>query len=113
MGGVNLWGQPTTFTVGAVGTGDLLYQWYFNGLALAGATSNSFSFGAIQFTNAGLYSVVVSSSLGSAKWRHSAPLGAVGPPRSWQEHTASARMPAERAAAAEAGSRAASIGPRK
>ena len=66
MGGVDLWGQPTTFTVGAVGTGDLLYQWYFNGLALSGATSNSFSLGAIQFTNAGLYSVVVSSSLGSA-----------------------------------------------
>ena len=65
MGSVDLWGQPVTLTVGAVGTGDLLYQWYFNGVFLPGATSNSFSLGAIQFTNAGLYSVVVSSALGS------------------------------------------------
>jgi len=64
-GSVDLWGQPVTLAVGAVGTGDLLYQWYFNGLFIPGATSNSFSLGAIQFTNAGLYSVVVSSALGS------------------------------------------------
>ena len=65
VGGVNLWGQPATLTVGAVGTGDLLYQWYFNGQTIAGATSNSYTIPTIQFTNAGLYSVVVSSSLGS------------------------------------------------
>jgi Concanavalin A-like lectin/glucanases superfamily len=64
-GGVNLWGQPATLTVGAVGTGPLVYQWYFNGQTIAGATSNSYTIPTIQFTNAGFYSVVVSSSLGS------------------------------------------------
>ena len=64
-GGVQLWGQPSTLTVGAVGTGTLSYQWYYNGQAISGATSNSFRFESIQFTNAGFYSVVVSSSLGS------------------------------------------------
>jgi len=65
IGAVKLWGQPATLTVGAVGTGPLLYQWYFNGEAIAGATSNHYTIATIQFTNAGDYSVVVSSSLGS------------------------------------------------
>ena len=64
-GGVQLWGQPAILNVGAVGTGALQYQWYYNGQAISGATSNSFRFESIQFTNAGFYSVVVSSSLGS------------------------------------------------
>jgi hypothetical protein len=40
-------------------------QWYFNGVAIQDATNSTLTLPAIQFTNAGLYSVVVSSSLGS------------------------------------------------
>jgi hypothetical protein len=43
----------------------LAYQWYFNGVAIPGATSSNLVLSSIQFTNAGLYSVVVSSPYGS------------------------------------------------
>lgn len=60
-----LWGQDTTLGVGAIGSGTLDYQWYFNGVAIPGATSDDYVLDDIQFTNAGLYSVVVSSPYGS------------------------------------------------
>jgi len=62
---VTYWGQTNTLSVGAWGSGILSYQWYFNDVALDGATNATLPLGTIQFTNAGLYSVVVSSSLGS------------------------------------------------
>lgn len=65
MGAIGLWGQNTTLSVGAVASGTLSYQWYFDGAAISGATSNTYTLGDIQFTNAGLYSVVVSSPDGS------------------------------------------------
>ena len=65
MGAVGLWGQPTVLSVGAVGSGLLNYQWYFNGIPISGAYGSSYQLDSIQFTNAGLYSVVVSSSYGS------------------------------------------------
>ena len=58
------WGQTNTLTVGAWGSGNLAYQWYFNGVALDGATNAMLPLGAIQFASAGQYNVVVSSSLG-------------------------------------------------
>ena len=64
-GAIGLWGQGATLSVGAIGSGMLQYQWYFNGVAIDGATSNTLMFGSVQFTNAGLYSVVVSSPYGS------------------------------------------------
>jgi hypothetical protein len=64
-GATGLWGQNTTLGVGAVGSGSLSYQWYFNGVAITGATTNSYTIDGIQFTNAGLYSVVISSPYGS------------------------------------------------
>ena len=64
-GTVALWGQNTTLAVGAIGSGDLSYQWYFNGSPIPGAIGSGYGLGPIQFTNAGLYSVVVSSSYGS------------------------------------------------
>jgi hypothetical protein len=64
-GAVGYWGQNTTLDVGASGSGLLSYQWYFNGVAIPGATTNSYTLDGIQFTNAGLYSVVVSSAYGS------------------------------------------------
>ena len=59
------WGQNTELSIGAWGTGPLTYQWYDNGILIPNATNSTLTFSAIQFTNAGSYSVVVSSSLGS------------------------------------------------
>lgn len=60
-----LWGQDTDLNVGAVGSGTLTYQWYLNGEAILGANSSTYQLAGIQFTNQGLYSVVVSSEYGS------------------------------------------------
>jgi hypothetical protein len=43
----------------------LSYQWYDNGVAIANATNATLTLTGIQFTNAGLYSVVVSNAFGS------------------------------------------------
>lgn len=59
------WGQTNILSVGAWGSGTLDYQWLDNGVAVPDATNDTLTIPAIQFTNAGLYSVVVSSSLGS------------------------------------------------
>ncbi len=48
------------------GTEPLSFQWFDNGNAIADATNETLTFANIQATNAGLYSVVVTSSLGSA-----------------------------------------------
>ena len=58
-------GQTNTLNIGAWGSGNLAYQWYFNGTAISGATSSNLALSDIQFTNAGLYSVVVSNPYGS------------------------------------------------
>lgn len=59
------WGYTNTLSVIAGGSGPLDYQWYDNGTALAGATNQTLTFTNIQFTNGGLYTVVVSSPYGS------------------------------------------------
>jgi hypothetical protein len=59
------WGQTNTLSVEAWGSGNLSYQWYFNGVAISSATSSNLVLSGIQFTNAGLYTVVVSSGYGS------------------------------------------------
>ena len=64
-GAVTYWGKDATFSVQAWGTGPLNYQWYQNGIALQDATNQTFTLTSIQSTNAGLYSVVVSSALGN------------------------------------------------
>jgi hypothetical protein len=64
LGNFAYWGNDSTLSVGAVGSA-LNYQWYFNGAAIAGATNSSLSIHTIQFTNAGLYNVVVSSIFGA------------------------------------------------
>ena len=45
--------------------GILSYQWFDNGVAVVNATNPILDLTDIQFTNAGLYSVVVSSPFGS------------------------------------------------
>jgi hypothetical protein len=64
-GAVTYWGKDATFSVRAWGTGPLNYQWFQNGVALENATNQTFTLTSMQFTNAGFYSLVVSSSLGS------------------------------------------------
>jgi hypothetical protein len=65
-GAITTWGKPAVLSVGAWGTGPLSYQWYMNGTEIGAATDATLTFTNIQFTNAGLYSAVVSSALGSA-----------------------------------------------
>ena len=58
-------GGTLTLTVSASGTAPLSYQWYDNGVAIAGATGASLSVAAIGTTQAGNYSVIVSNTAGT------------------------------------------------
>jgi hypothetical protein len=64
-------GQPVTagnsagLSVTAVGSPTLTYQWRCNGANLAGATGSTLSVNNAQFTNAGVYMVVVNNGAGS------------------------------------------------
>jgi hypothetical protein len=64
-GVVVIWGKDTTLSVQAWGTGPLSYQWFQNGAAIQDATNQDLTLTSVQFTNAGLYWVVVSNPLGS------------------------------------------------
>jgi len=64
-GAVTYWGKDSTFAVQAWGTGPLSYQWFKDGIAILDATNQTLTLLSIQVTNAGFYSVVVSSALGS------------------------------------------------
>jgi hypothetical protein len=59
------WGQGAILSIGAIGSGQLSYQWYLNEVPIDGATNAMLDFTSVQFTNAGLYSVVVSSPYGT------------------------------------------------
>jgi alpha-tubulin suppressor-like RCC1 family protein len=54
------------FSVTAIGSQTLAYQWFFNGAAIAGATTSQYSLSGVQSNNNGNYQVVVTNSLGSA-----------------------------------------------
>jgi Concanavalin A-like lectin/glucanases superfamily/Immunoglobulin domain len=64
-GTITYWGRDTTLGVVGWGTGPLHYQWFKDGVALLNATNQTLFLPGIQFTSAGLYSVVLSSPLGS------------------------------------------------
>ena len=55
-----------TFSVTAVGTAPLSYQWRKEGGALAGATASSLTLTNLQGADAGNYDVVVSNAYSSA-----------------------------------------------
>ena len=63
-GGVVGIGQSNSVSVAAVGAGPLVYQWFKDGVLLAGQSNSSVSFASFQFTNSGSYRVVVTNSLG-------------------------------------------------
>jgi hypothetical protein len=57
-------GTNSTFTVAAAGTTPITYQWYFNDLAIAGATNTSYARTNLQnLTDAGTYYVVASNAI--------------------------------------------------
>lgn len=65
-GAITYWGKNASLSIQAWGTGPLDYQWFDNGASIPDATNSTLTLTAIQATNAGFYSVVVSSALGSA-----------------------------------------------
>ena len=58
-------GSAVTLSVGASGTGPLLYQWQFNGMNIAGANAAMLALTNLSATNAGAYRVVVSNAVGT------------------------------------------------
>ena len=58
-------GQIATLSVTATGTAPLNYQWLRNGVALASATSSTFSLASAQVASAGSYTVRVTNAVGS------------------------------------------------
>ena len=59
-------GQAAAFSVAAIGTAPLSYQWYFNtNTSLSGQTATNLSIANAQATNAGSYNVRVSNGGGS------------------------------------------------
>ena len=62
-------GSNAIFTVAASGTPPLIYQWKKNGMAVAGATSETLSLSDIQLSDSGVYSVLVSNAGGTVESR--------------------------------------------
>jgi hypothetical protein len=59
-------GQTVTFSVAAMGTHPMTYQWYLNGAAIAGATANFYTTQAVSSTNSGAaYTVTVTNIVGT------------------------------------------------
>jgi hypothetical protein len=59
-------GGNGTFTVSAIGTTPLFYQWRFNGEDIPAATSTAYTRTNVQFADAGNLSVLVTNSVGVA-----------------------------------------------
>jgi hypothetical protein len=58
-------GTTATFTVGATGIPAPTYQWTFNGVAIPGATSSTYTLTNVQAANVGNYAVTVTNASGS------------------------------------------------
>jgi hypothetical protein len=59
-------GSNATFSVSAIGTARLYYQWRFNGASITGATNSTYTRINVQIPDAGNYSVVVTNATGTA-----------------------------------------------
>jgi kumamolisin len=70
-------GAPVTMSV----TAQILstYQWYLNGAAIDGATSSSYSIAEAGVTDSGVYTVVISNSVGTSTYSLGT-LAVMGPP---------------------------------
>lgn len=58
--------EDATFSVAAIGSAPLSFQWQFNGANISGATNNSYTRPHIQPEDVGFYSVIVSNAAGVA-----------------------------------------------
>ena len=60
-------GQSVTFTSDVIGSGQLLYQWFFDGTnAIAGANGSTYAIPFVETNDAGSYALQVSNSFSSA-----------------------------------------------
>ena len=57
-------GQSVTFTIAASGSGSLAYQWYLDGIPIAGANAPSYTLPAVALTDAGAYTAGVRNTAG-------------------------------------------------
>jgi len=57
-------GSAVTFSVTATGTPALTYQWFFNNVAIAGATNATLTIASVTVANGGNYTVVVTGPCG-------------------------------------------------
>jgi len=55
-----------TFSVSAVGSAPLTYQWYFDGVALADATDHTLTLANVQSKDEGYYRLIMANSVGTA-----------------------------------------------
>ncbi|MEY4386236.1 MAG: hypothetical protein RLY20_1519 [Verrucomicrobiota bacterium] len=58
-------GSPTGFSIFAVGTDPLAYQWYFNSNVMAGNTATNLAIASVTATNVGSYFAVVTNIYGA------------------------------------------------
>lgn len=58
-------GEPATFTVGVTANPAATFQWYRNGVVIAGATGASYGVNNVSLTDAGNYTVDVTNSFGT------------------------------------------------
>ncbi len=59
-------GSNVVLAVSPIGSAPLTYQWFFNGLALAGDTNNSVQLPNVQTVNQGYYQIVLANPVGTA-----------------------------------------------
>jgi hypothetical protein len=59
-------GTSASFAASAFGAAPIAYQWKFRGINLGGISSSMLNLTNVQFTNAGLYTVIASNSSGTA-----------------------------------------------
>src|SRR5207302_5021886 len=58
-------GSAATFTVSVSGPGPFTYQWFFNGVAISGATNSTLTVGSLSAANQGVYTVIVRNGFGA------------------------------------------------